>query len=347
MFSEGFEIEYSPETERAQRSAAAARGGAASSCELVVCSTNVRELFWGVVGWSDGHGAALAMLGQSLSGGLRSFAIASNTTYANVMPRGSNPQTDPLWSSERVEIAHDSAAFGRTGKVVWLARERPELLDHLYVCWGKDSTRNCGRCDKCLMTMIGLAVAGALETCTRLPVGAGPGCDRPPAPPLAAGADELEHHLEQRARSEPEWEPLREAIGTVIRESAAQAAAGAPSAFGLVRHTEATVRGLLAGVPTPAAGRGPLHPPAEVAPLDPTWPPPRDVPAGRVGLLVGVDETACRHVYGVGTVPPGRYAGELGALLAEPPPDGVELRLDARGRPLLDEEGTSPLSAAR
>lgn len=345
VYSEGFETVFGSETERAQQRVAA-QVAELLGLQLAVVATNVRELQWGVISWNDGHGAALALLGHSLSGALRGFAQASNSTYANVMPRGSHPQTDPLWSSERVELTHDLAGFGRTAKVCWLARERPELLEHLYVCWGNDSARNCGRCDKCLMTMIGLEVAGALGTCDAFP-------------------SELDLEAVARLRhpsllvlmswnttwnSVPpgaEWDPLRDAIATVISESAAEAASATKTTFGLSRGAETTIRALLAGSPSPVTRRGPLQPIAEVAPLDPSWPPPRNVAPGRIGLLVGVDEAARRHVYGAGSVPPGRYAGELGGLLAERPPKGVELRFDADAQPILADRPHSRLRAAR
>lgn len=53
---------------------------------------------------------------------------------------------------------------------------------------------------------------------------------------------------------------------------------------------------------------------------------------GLVGLVRTVDHAARRNRYGAGQVPPGRLAGELGALLTAPTDDAEPLWIDAAGR---------------
>jgi hypothetical protein len=76
------------------------------------------------------------------------------------MPWGSNPVTDHLLSSKTFQIIHDGAAFSRLQKVQQIANW-PEALRGLRVCWqGQQKDRNCGRCEKCIRTILNFRVLG-------------------------------------------------------------------------------------------------------------------------------------------------------------------------------------------
>jgi hypothetical protein len=75
---------------------------------------------------------------------------------------------DGMFSTDELEVYHDAPAT-RPAKVAWLARERPELLPYLKVCFHEDRSDNCGRCPKCLTTMLSLEAAGALGLATGFP----------------------------------------------------------------------------------------------------------------------------------------------------------------------------------
>jgi hypothetical protein len=74
------------------------------------------------------------------------------------MPLGSHPLTDPLWSTEAVEIVHDGAEARRTEKILRIVDDA-EALDNLRVCFD-DMNTNCGRCAKCLRKMLPLRLLG-------------------------------------------------------------------------------------------------------------------------------------------------------------------------------------------
>ena len=74
----------------------------------------------------------------------------------------SHPALDPLWSTEAVEVVHDGAETRRVDKVAALAAS-PLALRYLRVCWeNRGGAYNCGRCGKCMRTMVDLDLAGAL-----------------------------------------------------------------------------------------------------------------------------------------------------------------------------------------
>jgi hypothetical protein len=136
---------------------------------LLVVATNVRSLTDPLISWEDVHGAALASVALLLGREIGHMVMPSWADFASLGASGSSPLLDSLWSTEWVEIEHDSLAEGRLGKVAWLARERPDLLDHLKVCLRENRADNCGRCRKCLLTMACLQSVGALEKAKGFP----------------------------------------------------------------------------------------------------------------------------------------------------------------------------------
>ncbi len=169
VFVDGLETRHDEEV----RAAEVVRAGEAAATlgkPMHVCWTNVRELVAAhVADWEDFSGTALAFVSHQLAGGVESALFASGDEYATVEPCGSSPLLDPLLSSERVEIEHDSLARARLGKIRWLAGERPDLLAYIKVCYSENRPDNCGRCAKCLYTMACLRAAGALEAATGFP----------------------------------------------------------------------------------------------------------------------------------------------------------------------------------
>lgn len=129
---------------------------------LLVVEHDGRDLLDRFVTWDDAHGGALAGVGLALGHGVATFVIPASYDLAHLAPHGSHPDLDPLWSTERTTVVHHGAEVGRTAKVRALA-DVPLALRRLKVCWSADLDDNCGRCRKCLRTMLQLALAGALE----------------------------------------------------------------------------------------------------------------------------------------------------------------------------------------
>lgn len=127
-------------------------------------ATNLREVSDRLVDWPlIYHGAALASVALAVAPGLRQMHIAASGTYAELHVCGTHPLLDPLWSTETLAFVHDGCEADRLEKIRRLAQS-PLLLDTLRVCTADDApgTYNCGRCEKCLRTMVALWIVGAL-----------------------------------------------------------------------------------------------------------------------------------------------------------------------------------------
>src|SRR5262249_51253983 len=92
--------------------------------------------------------------------GLARIRIPSTHTAAWAEPWGSHPTIDGevRWAS--TQVIHDGYELSRQIKLRLLAEyishQDPQLP--FRVCWGRG--RNCSRCTKCCLTMIGLALEG-------------------------------------------------------------------------------------------------------------------------------------------------------------------------------------------
>jgi len=136
---------------------------------LVVIETNLRELTDPIVAdWADMVGGGLAFLAHATAGGLGHVVIPSSAAPTTVIPTGSSPMLDAMFSTDELEVYHDAPAT-RPAKIAWLVRERPELLPYLKVCFHEDRSDNCGRCPKCVTTMLSLEAVGALGLATAFP----------------------------------------------------------------------------------------------------------------------------------------------------------------------------------
>jgi hypothetical protein len=178
---------------------------------------NARQLFNTVISWDFYHGSVLASTAHALGGVLGRCVIPSTHTYAELLPWGSDPLLDPLWSTEGVEVIHDGCETTRTEKVQRLA-EWPLALQHLRVCWPDwIEEYNCGKCEKCIRTMIALHVAGALPRSRTFPRALDPTHIRNVR--LITGASSLGYMTELLGvlQTRPEDKAIARAVSHVIR----------------------------------------------------------------------------------------------------------------------------------
>src|SRR5699024_1865269 len=97
--------------------------------------------------WEHSFAAQLAGCLHLFSTRFEDALVGSSEPYdALVLPWGSNPVTDHLFSGQQMRIVHDGAGFSRTENLGVLAGI-PGSMSGLRVCWaGPDKDRNCGVC---------------------------------------------------------------------------------------------------------------------------------------------------------------------------------------------------------
>lgn len=138
---------------------------------LIEVETNLFEFSYRAgVGWLLYNGAALASVGLLFQHLFRKVFIPSSYDYAGLVPFGSHPLVDPLWSTELTDFEHD-VCEKRIDKVAYISEDEAAMR-WLRVCNEGQigaATYNCGRCGKCLRTMISLQAAGSLQRCKTLP----------------------------------------------------------------------------------------------------------------------------------------------------------------------------------
>lgn len=156
MMVHGFDIDVSEKEgfERAYKKAKKMTDGL--DIPLIPVATNIRYAPWDYV-----CGAALAACLHLVAGGYRGGIISSSNPYLPMdnYLSGTNPTTDHLLSNDQFAMVHYGATHDRTMKIDginhWtLARQ------HLRVCWKSSSDQNCGKCEKCIRTILGFRVNG-------------------------------------------------------------------------------------------------------------------------------------------------------------------------------------------
>jgi hypothetical protein len=113
--------------------------------EHIVIGTNALRVFPEYsASWSYlTHGPTLAAMVHLFGKGLRKTYISSSHGFGELIPWGSHPLTDPLFSSSSLQLEHFGATYSRFEKVKALVSDR-RALQKLCVC-GQVRTRKRGR----------------------------------------------------------------------------------------------------------------------------------------------------------------------------------------------------------
>jgi len=139
--------------------------------ELLVVENNIRQVLEPILPKGDySHGGCLAAIGLFLRGGFSKIYIPSTFSKAEQLPWGSHMDVDPHWSTEQTTFIHDGTEATRLEKIIRQVGKSPIAMQYLRVCYmNTKSQYNCGHCDKCIRTMLGLYAAGALEKAKTFP----------------------------------------------------------------------------------------------------------------------------------------------------------------------------------
>jgi hypothetical protein len=143
---------------------------------LLPVATNLRQLYTRVaLSWHWGQAGALAAIGLALRPAFADVVVAAGPTNASVILHpeieagGCHPLLLPMFSTAGCEFTVDGGEVSRLRKVAAVA-DSPLALDTLRVCWAShEPGYNCGRCAKCVRTMLELELTGALRRCSTLP----------------------------------------------------------------------------------------------------------------------------------------------------------------------------------
>lgn len=144
------------EVESRLRAAAAELG-----LPLHVVTTDVRTFSDSLLRWESFCPSVQAAIAHFFAPLFERVLIASDSEYSKQAQVGASWQIDHLWSSEGLAIEDWGGRVGRVGRLRLIA-DHPLVQRTLRVCWvNPDGAYNCGRCPKCLATMIGLEAIGA------------------------------------------------------------------------------------------------------------------------------------------------------------------------------------------
>ena len=128
--------------------------------EIVVQRTTLRQVMHErKVKYLPTHGAQLSASLQQYSHAFRiGFLGSTEPARAPVIPYGSTPATDWLFSTPQMQIFHDGSGFSRNEKVELIAAH-PIACRILHVCLNHPF-ENCGICKKCVRTYLNFLALG-------------------------------------------------------------------------------------------------------------------------------------------------------------------------------------------
>jgi hypothetical protein len=117
--------------------------------------------------WEDFCGLAVASTLLTFQSRRQTGLIGSSNPYDRLwFPHGSTPVQEWMASTGRMQIRHDGSGFNRIEKVDRIG-DVVTVTKNLRVCWsGMQHDRNCGRCEKCVRTILNFRAAGRpVPTC--------------------------------------------------------------------------------------------------------------------------------------------------------------------------------------
>lgn len=98
-----------------------------------------------------------------------STITVSSVSYGTRMPWSSNPITDLMLSSNSACVVSDDVAYDRTMKAN-VVKDWELATEKMRVCWeGNDKSKNCGKCEKCIRTMLNFIACGVSQPLKMFP----------------------------------------------------------------------------------------------------------------------------------------------------------------------------------
>ncbi len=89
----------------------------------------------------------------------KELMIPAGLDLSRIIPSGSHPMADPLFSSSHLTVTHEGTAWNRTERIEFLGR-CDGAFEILHVCGRDRKDGNCSVCEKCLRTMAMIDMLG-------------------------------------------------------------------------------------------------------------------------------------------------------------------------------------------
>ena len=136
---------------------------------IAVVETNLRQLSDPLAPWEIYFGCALVTVALFAQPLFDRILIASEIDHEVQPAIATARMVDHLWSTEGLEIVDDGGRYNRVERIRNIA-DHPLVQRSLRSCWqNPGSAYNCGRCRKCLQTMITLEALGKRDRVSTFP----------------------------------------------------------------------------------------------------------------------------------------------------------------------------------
>jgi hypothetical protein len=160
LFILGFDIHFTEKKQYYQLLNSYQLGGERIGISIIPLETNIVQIIVPRLYYPHFYGPILAGCAHVLGGLFKRFYIPSSRDYhqIRIWTSSSDPLSDPLLSSDSLNLIHHGATHRRVEKIVEISRWK-FAQDHLRVCFNKEydeSGLNCSRCEKCTRTMVPL-----------------------------------------------------------------------------------------------------------------------------------------------------------------------------------------------
>lgn len=136
---------------------------------LHVIETNVRDLSDPLVRWECYFSAPLLAVAHFFAPLFDRVLITGDADHETQPLMGTALLVDHLWSSEKLEVEDFGGRLSRHQRI-GLVAGHPVVRRTLRTCWeNPEGAYNCGRCRKCMQTMLSLEVYGARQAVETFP----------------------------------------------------------------------------------------------------------------------------------------------------------------------------------
>jgi hypothetical protein len=138
--------------------------------ELIPVYTNIRALEPSSEFFHISHGSILAAIAHTFVKCFNTISVAATGDIPTlplvkksiIKPHGSHPLIDPYYGSRDLRIRYDGLSLSRLDKTRLIA-DWDVALQNIRVCGPNWPGENCGRCEKCVRTMLSLLALGVLD----------------------------------------------------------------------------------------------------------------------------------------------------------------------------------------